>query len=142
MKALTPAKVSSVLRTIYNKNPTRTYKSTYQSVYPGRGFEYLRRGGLPVEQTSVVFHQGAPYHTYPDGDELWFHEHCLESCGQKVWTREELQGKTEVLCRHGWLPVVRVSPKTISVENPCYPKQEHRRRWPLKYLHAEVRDAR
>jgi hypothetical protein len=71
-----------------------------------------------------------------------FYQHCLDTCSKTVWTRESLKDMTHVLCRHGWLEIVRLNQKTVSVLNTLYPSLEAQRRWPLKYLYTEIRDAR
>jgi hypothetical protein len=75
-------------------------------------------------------------------DKLGFFRHCLETCGRTVFDRASLKGKTLVLIRGTWERVVRLNPTTVSVYNVCFPTEESQRKWPLKYLYAEVRDAK
>lgn len=67
-------------------------------------------------------------------DKLGFYQHCLESCGRKLWDRESLKDKKEVLVRWGWCEIVKLNPTTVAVPNTCYPSPESQRK--------EVKDAR
>jgi hypothetical protein len=78
-------------------------------------------------------------------EKLEFHQHLLGTCieqGAKIYSRETLKGKTEVLIRRTWHPIVRLNPTTVAVPNICFPDPEHQRKWALKYPYAEVKDAR
>lgn len=68
-------------------------------------------------------------------DRLGFYRHCLETCGRKVWDRESLKGMRQALVRHEWQQIVKLNPKTVSVQSAYVP-------WPLKYPYTEVKDAR
>lgn len=74
-------------------------------------------------------------------EKLEFLEHCLASC-EKVFTREQLQGKAEVKIRGRWEPIVKLNPTTVAVPNICMQSEESQRRWALKYAYTEVQDAR
>lgn len=75
-------------------------------------------------------------------DQLEFYRHCLETCGVAVFNRETLKGKTMVFLRGRWELIVRLNPTTVAIPNICFPDPVHQRKWALKYLYAEVRDAR
>jgi hypothetical protein len=75
-------------------------------------------------------------------DRLGFYRYCLETCGVKVWDRESLKGKTAVLVRGDWWPIVKLNPKTVAIPNICFPTEELQRKYALTYIYAEVRDAR
>jgi hypothetical protein len=75
-------------------------------------------------------------------DKLGFYRHCLETCGQTVYTRETLKGKKYVLIRGRWEEIVRLNPTTVAVPNICFPEAASQRRWALKYIYAEVKDAK
>lgn len=75
-------------------------------------------------------------------DKLGFYRHCLETCEGTGFDRETLKGKEFVKVKGRWERVVRLNPTTVSVYNTCFSDEESQRRWPLKYLYAEVQDAR
>jgi hypothetical protein len=82
-------------------------------------------------------------------DKLGFYRACFElaraereAAGKKVWDRESLKGKKEVLTRWGWQAIVRLNPKTVAVPNTCFPTEELQRKWAMKVPYPEVRDAR
>ena len=75
-------------------------------------------------------------------DKIGFFRHCFEECRGEVFDRETLKGKQFVLIRGTWERVVRLNPTTVSVYNICFQTEESQRKWPLKYLYAEVKGAK
>ncbi len=75
-------------------------------------------------------------------DKLGFYHHCLATCGKKVWNKESLKGMKEVFIRGRWEAIVKLNPKTVAIPNICFPDPDSQKKWALKYIYAEVKDAR
>jgi hypothetical protein len=75
-------------------------------------------------------------------ERLAFFQACLANCGRVIYSRETLAGKTEILLRGRWKPIVKLNSKTVAVPNTCFQTEESQRKWALKYAYTEVRDAR
>jgi hypothetical protein len=75
-------------------------------------------------------------------DKLGFYRHCLETCGRTVYDRETLAGKACVLIRGTWERVAKLNRTTVAVYNTAFPAEDSQKKYALKYLYAEVRDAK
>jgi hypothetical protein len=51
---------------------------------------------------------------------------------KRIWSPQDFTTSDEVLVNGHWLPVVRVNPKTITVENPMG--------WKDRYAYADIQD--
>lgn len=75
-------------------------------------------------------------------EELEFYKHCLETCGQEIFTKEKLKGKKFVRINNQWEEIVRLNPNTVSVYNSCYTDRETQAKWPLRYSYSHIKEAK
>jgi|GEM_PF-863166 len=75
-------------------------------------------------------------------DELDFYKHCLETCGIKIFTKEDLKGVKFIKIRNSWREILKLNRLTVSVYNELFPDRNTQARWAQKYEYSEIMESK
>jgi hypothetical protein len=75
-------------------------------------------------------------------EKMEFYQHCLETCGREIFSKETLKGKQAVKIRGRWEQIVKLNPTTVAVPNICFPLPEDQVKYALKYPYTDVQEAK